>query len=239
MLKIAFCDDCQYDRNILMSHLSHIEEEWKDTFDIYPFKSGISLCENLKENSYDIILLDILMDDLDGIETARKIRSMGEDSKIIFISSYDEKLRELFRVGTIAFLDKPLRCSDLEDALKDAYNTIQKEIEKVFIYTKNGNTHFVPIKDIVYFEANRNQVKIQTTKTLICYSDLFKNVWCKMSENENFIMPNKSFIFNLKYVILKSNRVILKDNSLEFNIGRKYKEDTYDRYFNYIEWRSE
>lgn len=237
MLKIAYCDDLEEDRNRIMASLNNIEEKWREEFDICSFPDGVSLCENLKKNSYDIILLDIVMDVIDGIETARKIRSMGEDSQIIFVSNYDEKLRELFQFGTVAFIDKPLKTEDLEIALIRAYDKIKQDNEKIFVYKKNGHTYFLPIKDIVYFESYRNTVKIFTLKFEDSYYDTLTNTWEKLKKTEEFIMPNKSFIFNLKYVNIKSSYVIVKINTKTYNIGREYKIDTENRYINYIDKR--
>lgn len=90
MLKIAYCDDVEKDRDNIVFALTQIEEKWKEEFELYSFSDGESLCAAVAKNHYDIILLDILMNGIDGIETATRIRAMGEENLIIFISSYDE-----------------------------------------------------------------------------------------------------------------------------------------------------
>ena len=179
------------------------------------------------------------MGGIDGIETAERIRTMGKSSLIIFISSYDEKLRELFAYGTIAFLDKPLKTEQLEIELKKAFNIIRKDKEKMFSYKKNGSTYYIPINEIIYFEAMLNHVMLYTVNGKIQYNDLFKNVWGTLKENINFIRPNRSHIYNLKYATLKSNTVILKNSYDIQNIGRNYKDETYSRFCKYMEMRSE
>ena len=257
MLKIAYCDDCPRDRAKIMASLSNIEERWKEVFVMQSFDSGEALCEDLKQNSYDIILLDIVMSAMDGIETARTIRSMGESSKLIFISSYDDKIRELFQHGTIAFIDKPFEVEVLENALQVAHDIIKKDEneDRVFSYKKHGQLCFVPTKDILYFITHKNQVEIVTCKTQLIYADQIKNVWNIMSKNKEFIMPNQSYIFNLKHIMLKSNMIFLKsglrirsskhskidpNHDMEsVNISRNYKDETCKRYMNYVEQRSE
>lgn len=64
------------------------------------------------------------MNGIDGIETAIRIRTMGEENIIIFISSYDERVKELFDFRTIAFIDKPLETFKLEEALSRAYKVL-------------------------------------------------------------------------------------------------------------------
>lgn len=120
MLKIAYCDDAEADRKRIMCSLSRIEEKWRESFKIVPFSGGEELCEDIAENHYDVILLDILMNGIDGIETANRICSMGVESLIIFISNYDDRIKELFSFRTIAFIDKPVEVDKLEEALQRA-----------------------------------------------------------------------------------------------------------------------
>lgn len=237
MLKIAYCDDMEIDRNKIMSSLSYIEEKWGEEFEISPFFSGESLCEDIAKNHYDIILLDILMNGINGIETATRIRSMGEDNLIIFISSYDDKIKELFDFRTIAFIDKPLETDKLEMALQKAYAIIKKDSDKYFAYSKNGTMQYVPIKDILYFESRRNEITVYTNKKHETFYDTLSAVWLKVQGFDQFIMPHRSFIFNLSCVALKADMIIVKSTNQTYNIGEKFKADTDERYLSYIEKR--
>lgn len=237
MLKIAYCDDMEQDRNNIMHALTQIEELWKQEFNICSFSSGESLCKDMIKNHYDIVLLDILMDDMDGIETATRIRSLGEDSLIIFISSYDERIKELFDFRTIAFLDKPIEVDKLEKSLMKAYNIIKKDNEIFFSFTINGSRQYLSIKEIIYFESRRNEILIHTNKGIESFYDTLSSVWQQLQSTGQFIRPHRSFVFNLKYVTIKSDKVIIRDTKEAFNIGAKYKEDTLERYFSYIEKR--
>ncbi len=95
MLKVAYCDDMQSDRDNITIALTQIEEIWKEKIDSYSFNNGEDLCESMIKNHYDVVLLDILMGGIDGIETATRIRSLSEESLIVFISSYDENTIEV------------------------------------------------------------------------------------------------------------------------------------------------
>lgn len=239
MMKMALCDDCKEDRVSILDCLARLEEDRNLLFDTSIFEDGQSLCESIKENSYDVILLDIMMTGLDGIETARRIRSMGEDSRIIYISSHDERLRELLRVGAIAFLDKPIKYSDLEHVLLQAWQMIQEEKETIFCYRKNGKPYFIPIRDILYFESNKNLVIIHARKVNISYTQSLIHIWEEVKQYDVFVMPAKSYIVNLKYFYLNQNTIQLGKNKESINIGRAYKEETMNRYLDYMNRRLE
>ena len=237
MLKIAYCDDIKDERDKIMSALSFIEEKWKEEFDITSFPSGEDLCDALETQDFQVILLDILMNGMDGIDTATKIRAMGKESLIIFISSYDKRIKELFAFQTIAFIDKPIDKSQLESALLKACEIIQKDKERIFTYKKQGKLQCIPIQDIIYFESQRNNIILYSTKFEEIYYDTLSSTWSKLQNADCFIMPSKSYIFNLKYVSVKSDVVIIKGRPQTYSIGAKYKTDTEQRYMKYIEKR--
>lgn len=239
MLKIAYCDDMKKDRESIMISLSQIEDKWGEEFELSSFSSGESLCDDITKNHYDIILLDILMNGIDGIETATRIRTMGEENLIIFISSYDERIKELFDFRTIAFIDKPLETSKLEKALSKAYSILKKDSETFFSYSSQGSSVHIPIKDIIYFESRRNEIIMYTTKGQEVFYNTLLSVWDSVKDLNQFIMPHRSFIFNLNHVSIKSDKIIIRNTEATFNIGEKYREDTRNRHIYFLEkrWR--
>lgn len=237
MLKIAYCDDMEQDRDYIMRTLTQIEEKWREEFEVTTFSNGESLCEAAQKNQYDVILLDILMNGMDGIETAARIRAMGEECLIIFISRYDKRVKELFDFRTIAFLDKPIDMPMLETALYKAYSIIKKDKDNVFTYSRQGVIQYIPIKDIVYFESRRNEIIIHTIKGNESYYSTLISVWDSVKKFDQFIMPHRSFIFNLNYISMKSDKVYIRKSGETFNVGSKYKGDTHDRYVAFLEKR--
>lgn len=237
MLKIAYCDDMEQDRKNIFNALAHIEAKWNDKFDIVHFESGEELCKYTLKNHYDIVLLDIQMGGIDGIETATRIRSLNQDTLIIFISSYDDRVKELFSFRTIAFLDKPVDIDKLEEAILRAYEIVKKESEVNFSYAKEGATLYIPIKDIVYFESSRNMVLIHTNNGVESYYGTLASVWEQLAETNEFVMAHRSFIFNLKYVNIKADKVIIKSTGEAFKIGMKHRDKTQERYLYYMEKR--
>ncbi|WP_409967800.1 LytTR family DNA-binding domain-containing protein [Bengtsoniella intestinalis] len=237
MLKIAYCDDMKKDRDSIMISLGQIEDKWGEEFEITSFSSGESLCDSIAKNHYDIILLDILMNGINGIETATRIRAMGEESLIIFISSYDERVKELFKLGTIGFLDKPLQTGQLEEALLHASSILKKDESVYFTFNKNGSTQHISIKDIIYFENYKNEVILHTLKEDMRFYDSMKSVWEKLQSSDRFIMPHRAFIFNLGYVSIWIDKVTLKTTGVTYNIGNKYSGDTQIRHMKFLEKR--
>lgn len=122
MLKIAICDDRQEDRDATTKALDIVQDKWEQVFDTTYFHCGEDLCEDVKLNTYDVILLDICMTGIDGIKTAEIIRSLGIDIEIIFVSSV---AKSFTHIEGFAFLDKPINMDLFETALQQIYNNLK------------------------------------------------------------------------------------------------------------------
>ncbi len=233
-MKIAICDDQSHDCELVLNNLLKIEKLLACSFKIAQFYNGEDLLEDLKVNKYDVIILDILMGGIDGIEVATRLKVNKVDSYIIFVSSYDDRVKELFKLNVISFIDKPVEISQLKDALLDVQGRITTKPKIFFSYKKNGMSYKVNIEEIIKIESHRNVVEIQTISFTDTFYGTLLEVWGYLSKYEKFIMPQKSFIFNLNYVLMRKNEIELKASGQNYTIGRKYKEDTLDRYIKFI-----
>lgn len=235
MLRIAICDDEEKDRENIWSLVHKVEEKWKTEFYVSRFSSGEALCEDLEKNKYDIILLDIIMKGISGIDTAKKIYSMDIESYIVFISSYDQRLRELFGTKTLAFLDKPVNAKQVEDVLLQVDALIKKDKENVFLFTANKVQQFVYLKDIIYFESRHQKIEIVTIDDRIIIYDTLKNIWNTLESKDEFLMPNRSYILNLRYAYMDSaNSFNISKLDMKVSIGRKGKNTTTQRYLEFL-----
>lgn len=237
-MKIAVCDDNKNDIEILKNMLFEIQEKWDMDFEISVFASGRELCEDLRKNSYDIFLLDIVMEEFDGIETAKYIRTLTREAYIVFISSYDERMRELLRVGAIDFLDKPPSLSELEGVLRRIFDEITEQQEKYFLYKSQKTQNFVLLKDIVFIESMSYRARMHMRTSEFDINEGVGKIWSKIKSEDSFVMPNKSFIVNLKYAEVLSPKVISVLGGKEITIGRSFKEETLNRYLAYVRRRS-
>lgn len=236
MLKIAICDDFEKDRDKIMACVSNIEEQWNEEFHLEIFSSGEDLLEKSNRTYFDIILLDIIMiDGIDGIDTAKEIRKKGDESLIIFISSYQEKWRELFSFSTIAFIDKPIVTSKLEEAIKYAKQVIKKNQNHLFVYENNKLKNFIHLNSIVYFQSQGKTMEIHSKKNVIEYRDTLANVWEQVTLYDEFVKISKSHIFNLNYICISPGYITIIETGEVFNIGRKYKQELRDKHFTYME----
>ncbi len=238
MLRIAICDDSEQDRKMIQDALIDIQMNLNTDFDTTYFTSGEDLCVDIKTNSYDIILLDILMSGINGIETANRVRLLTDDSLIIFVSSYDDEVKELFGSRVIGFIDKPIVLEKLQNRIEMAKDIIisnNKETE-IYTYTIKGKTFTVPLNDIMYIESKNHNIIITTKKDDIVFYGTMRTIWNDLKDNINFAYPHKSYIVNFKYSIMGTTTIEIKNKSI--SIGRSAKDETIERYSLYLKERS-
>ncbi|MFI3176283.1 MAG: LytTR family DNA-binding domain-containing protein [Eubacteriales bacterium] len=236
MLRIGVCDDNEKDRERIEAALFQIELQLKECFEIKTFHSGEELCVHIIRERYDLILLDIQMKGIDGIETLKRIQKLNVDSYIIFISSYDERIRELFAEKVIGFIQKPLGIRLLEQKIISVMKSLEEQ--KIFTYTKYGVDYIVRINDIQCFESNKHYVVLYTRYERVEFKGKLADVWSIIQQYKSFAMPHRSFIVNFDYVRYISRQEMefytFDDSCVRISISRIYKKDTTSRLQVYV-----
>lgn len=120
----------------------------------------------------DIVLLDIQMPGLDGLETARRLASLPQPPAIIFVTAYGEYALEAFDTHAVAYLLKPVRLERLEQALASACHINRAQLSSLAaVRTEAGRTHvrarigqrlaLIPLADVFYFQADQKYVTVR------------------------------------------------------------------------------
>lgn len=216
--RIAVTDDSQVDRE----YMTNLAKSWADNQNIpvriEVFTSAEAfLFAYSEDKSWDILLLDIEMGEMNGVELAKTIRQSNNSLQIIFITGFPDFIAEGYEVSALHYLMKPVSAEKLHAVLNKAAANLAKS-EKRLCITYERQTDFIPLSQILYLEAQKQYVMIHTDseayRMKVSLSDLEKQL------DEYFLKCQRSFIVNLLYVArIKSNCVVLK-NGTEIPIRR-------------------
>ncbi len=190
-LKTAVVDDDQIVRSDTIEKLSKIKPDYL----IDEFSSGFGILDTDLE--YDLIILDVEMDEMDGIKTAEYIRKRKPGVHIIFVTCHLEIMSEAFKVKAFRFLTKPL----ISDAFQEAVEEAEKEIfstQRIVINTQKTITS-VNLDDILFFESFGDGTYIYTKDDTITSTHTLK-YWIDTLSGNHFFQTHKSFIVALKYI---------------------------------------
>ena len=160
-MRVAICDDDRESRARLRSLIKQQEPDCE----VACFDTGKRLLE--ARQHFDILLLDIQMEDMSGIEVARVLRINRERTIVIFVTALKEYAAEAFEVEAFNYLLKPLEperfCREFEDACREVKRLESAGGGQLFFQTKTRS--FVVQKDeILYVESLRRKVEIHTQR---------------------------------------------------------------------------
>jgi two-component system response regulator AlgR len=134
--------------------------------------SGRELLELLQDTRADVVLLDIRMPEMDGIEAAQHIQKLAEPPSVIFTTAYDIYALKAFELHAVDYLVKPIRLRRLHDALSrvraitplslDVLQQLQPEPRRHLSVQERGRVILVPVDKVLYMRAELKYVTIRT-----------------------------------------------------------------------------
>lgn len=218
MYRIAVCEDEKYILEELHKKLEKYIKQKQMIATIKTFMSGEDL---LKEKfTYDIILLDMVLPGINGLEVAKKL---FQKSCIIFITFYEEYALDAFEVDAIHYLIKPVTEERLYLALDRAIGRLEQIDHKTLTLVKGGKTQILQIQDILYCEVFNHQIIIHTLQNTYNYSGTLD-----MLEKEldgRFFRCHRSFIINMDFVVGKEEGVAIISNGDKILISRRKQSE--------------
>lgn len=198
MLRIAVCEDEKLQRKTLKDYISKIFNEISKEYELIEFESGEELLSNYPRD-LDILLLDIQMGDINGMDTARKLREFDNNVEIIFITGVWEYVQEGYEVKAYRYLIKPVDFENFKKQFNSCINNIEKSSKADIIVIYKGETNKINVSSIVYIETEGRNTIIHT-KNGSYKSNSGINKLEKELENKSFIRCHNSFLINLDYI---------------------------------------
>lgn len=235
-IKAAICDDNQGDRENLKAALFSYYMSSNTELSVDLYASGKELLEHFKTaNDYQLLLLDIEMPEISGIQIAEQIRStIDKHVIIIFISNYSQYMQDSFRVRPFYYITKPFRTEDIYNLM----NNVVKEIESSHIIyslisTEKGSVT-INIKDLLFIEASDSRNNVLTFH----FSDHSINTkgtishWQKQLKDYNFCQCYRSILINLLHIHYFEKGSIILDNGKSVPISRRKEKELKSLYLN-------
>ncbi|HDN2514132.1 TPA: response regulator transcription factor [Clostridioides difficile] len=226
MLNICLCDDDINVLNYYSNRITELASKHNYAFKIETFKSGESLVFEVEDNPnrFNIIIIDIIMKNINGIETTEILRKYGYNGIIIFLTSSRDFALDSFKVEPLNYILK----NDTDDRFNDIFIKaaiqVYKKSNKNIIVSSKPKNKIVNLDTIIYMESINKKVvlhKISGEEVINC---VFKDIYEKVKEH-GFIRCHKSYIVNVKY-IQNFNKLECKlQKGIIVPIGRKYSKD--------------
>lgn len=212
-IDIAVCDDTQTDKEVVAQLTEEICKAEGMIPKITCFDRAETLLDTMQRGErFALLLIDVLMPGLDGMELARVLREKNEQVSIIFISSNREMALQGYEVSAARYLAKPVDKEKLKEAILFCYGQYQKERE--LLLPVSGSMRRVAPKDIYYAEIMGRKCRIRMEQEEYDASLSLSELEELLPEHE-FIRCHQSFLVNWHHVqSLRTDALELTDKRM-------------------------
>ncbi len=228
-MRIAICDDSMIDRNVIRDFLHTYMTERSVPNTVTEYENGINLVYDIEEGCYyDLVFLDIFMDQILGMDIARKLRSVGYTGKIVFLTSTAEFAVDSYEVEASGYLLKPHDYEKLRSLLN---RIVDRTNIGQFQVSVRNTIYSIPFAEIVYVESRNNVCILHRSdgSEYTLYKKL-SEVEAQLNESR-FLRCHQSYLVNMSYIAkadkqfeLTTGDVVLIRQRSQKEIRKAYQE---------------
>lgn len=237
MIRICICDDENFFQQNLRKQIEHYMEQKHLSYEIDLFSSGeeiIILGNNLL--NYDIFFLDVNMDEIDGIETAKIIRTYNKNTFLVFVTAHISYSLEGYKVNAIRYLLKDNY--NFKDAITECLNTIIQELSTVKIKLKFDfieGAQLVCVENIIFVESRLHKIEfhIPNNNPKKCSMYMTLNQLEEKLKYHNFLRIHQSYLVNMTYITKMTNYKAVLSTGLELPIPKSKYKTTKNKFISY------
>ena len=198
MIRIAIVEDAAFDRQVLRDCLREYGQETGTELQITEFTGGTAFLEQYQED-LDLIFMDIMMDGLDGLTTARKLRRRDDKVLLVFVTSMLQYAVQGYSVDAMDFIVKPVTYTGLKLCMDRVVRRLNETAPVRLRFTNREGTHSVDAAEICYIESLEHKIVVHTVQGEI-QSDMSLAAAEKMVKALPFFRCHVSYLVNLRYV---------------------------------------
>ena len=234
MLQIAICDDEQFYREKIRRLLTDYLEKRDLGSSISFFTSGEEFLSQSENNvKYDIVFMDISMDELNGIETAMQMRAFHSDTFLVFVTAFIDYALEGYKANAIRYLMKDtldVAMGECMDAILQKMRTSQVTFSFIEgerkLYTDN----------IIYIESSRHKSVFYYMKSEMTHYQIYSRLDAVEQELSGcgFLRIHKSYLVNCKYIYAIEKGQCILDDGKKILLSRHRAEEVKAAFKNYL-----
>lgn len=199
-MKIAIVEDQKMEQERLTNYIQSYCQKHKLPVDVVCFNDGLDITSDYQPQ-FDVIYLDVEMQIMDGMTTAKKVRQLDKDVLIVFVTNHSQVAIQGYSVEATDFLLKPLSQFVFEEHFKKILRKLPTpEEEQKFLYIKSKSTTTkIAMEDIYYIESIGHNLHINTKNGTVTTNNTLKNME-SLLDKKTFFRSNSGYIVNLIFV---------------------------------------
>ena len=232
-MRLLICDDekvvCHYLKNLIIEYCSRFNRK----IEVFIYNSSEELLfETCNSFPFDLILLDIQMKEMNGIDLAKKIREIDKDIPIVFVTGISDYVFEGYEVGAYRYLLKPISEEKLFAILDNFY--VKPEEDNFLVVSLKGETLKLNHKDILYIEAMGHYINIKLQDKEYTIKESINNYFKQINDSK-FIFCHRSYIVNILAIETIKKEEIKLTNGTKLPLSRNYYKTINEEFIKYYQ----
>lgn len=220
LVNILIADDEAPARNRLREQLADISHVNL----VGEAKTGKEAVNFATETHPDIVLLDIRMPEMDGIEAAQHLQKLAKPPAIIFTTAFDSYAIQAFDMNAVDYLLKPIRLERLQNAINKAQTLLPRQLEALqplqtqrshLSITERSRILLVPVIDIIYLRAELKYITVRTAEREYLIEESLTHL--EQEFGDIFVRLHRNCLVANAYIIGYEKRNASSDNQNESN----------------------
>ncbi len=208
--------DAQYNKFLVSAWAMAFKH--KVDIHIYPSAEAFLFTWSSGNASYDVILLDIEMPGMNGVNLAKTVRQQNQASQIIFITGYPDYVAEGYDVSALHYLMKPVQEKRLSEVLQRAVACLEKA-QRAVLFTVGGETQRVYVDDILTCEAFAHTTEVITVRGKYIAAESITLVEDMLGAG--FVRCHRSYLIHLKRVQRLTKTEVVMDGGTSVPLSRR------------------
>lgn len=229
-MRIAVCDDSPLDREMAISLLNMYFEKKSVRYDFTEYEDGCLLLQDVSDGEwFDIVFLDIYIPKLLGIDIARRLRDLGFDGKIVFLSNSPDFAVDSYDVEAAGYLLKPhdyeKLCTVMDRILLDFRQSTLRIVQ-------HSKVCHIPLNEILYVESSNTKCMIHRAGGQVYTVYRRLNEIERELEDDRFLRCHQSFLVNMDYIQRADKEFELTTGDI-INIRQRDLKNIRERFLKY------
>lgn len=235
MIHIAICDDERYMLDKLKKLVSDFFYKENIQISILQFSSGEELLNYNKP--IEVLFLDIQMKNMNGMETAKKLRNHNFRGVLIFVTILKELVFQAFEVQAFDYLLKPIEEEHFKKVMNRLLISLKSAKEKSLFIQRKSENRIIFFDDIIFCEIMNRKVYLHLqSEEIIDYYDKIENLETKL--DRRFFRCHRSYLINLKYLKSFRDGLAYMNNGETIPVSRLRSKEFTSVILQYMkEWR--